>query len=421
MPSKTSIMILVMLWENHRMITSVLGRSACLGNGLRCAMVLVVASPLAGCAQSYTLTDLGIHGGDSDAPTNLVYRLNDCGQVTGYRAESGRRDGPFIWENGAIRLLGTRGNSFGEALGINNRGEVVGATDIDDAEDLFHAFLWRDGSLRDLGAFGPEEWSIANAINDAGVVVGEGSTPDGGQRAFRWEEGVMTSLGSLAEGSPTATAINNHGEIVGNLVVPGGGQRSFIWQEGVLTDLGQLGEPTEHPVTWATDINSLGEVVGSSITDEGNQHAYRWEAGIMTSLGTLGGSHSWATAINDDGKIVGGSRTRSGVVHAFLWDSGTMYDLNELTPTGLFAPILADGLDINSSGQILVDGDQGLVTRYFLMIPQGESGAQASELCEGNGVSFRPAGMCGFGAAGFVSLIVIALSLGIVRRSVRGR
>ena len=51
--------------------------------------------------------------------------------------------------------------------------------------------------ITDLGALGDSS-SVAWAINDSGVVVGE-STDEGGyiSRAFLWENGEMADLGTL--------------------------------------------------------------------------------------------------------------------------------------------------------------------------------------------------------------------------------
>jgi len=60
---------------------------------------------------------------------------------------------PFRWENGTMTSLGTLGGSVGFAQCANNRGQVIGQSNL--AGDLtFHPFLWEDGVLKDLGTFG---------------------------------------------------------------------------------------------------------------------------------------------------------------------------------------------------------------------------------------------------------------------------
>ena len=74
-------------------------------------------------------------------------------------------------------------------------GQVVGLATIG-ATGVWHAFLWADGVMTDLGTLGGLR-SAAYAINDAGQVVGHANTADGADHAFLWQDGRMTDLGTL--------------------------------------------------------------------------------------------------------------------------------------------------------------------------------------------------------------------------------
>ena len=102
----------------------------------------------------------------------------------------------------AITDLGTLGGSESWGCGINNSGQVVGASHVLGNESQ-HAFLY-DGVMHDLLGIS----SQASGINDAGVVVGSSGN------AYLYN-GVMHDLGTLGGNSSCAYAINNAGQVVG--------------------------------------------------------------------------------------------------------------------------------------------------------------------------------------------------------------
>ncbi len=149
-----------------------------------------------------------------------------------------------------------------------------------------------------------------------------------------------------------------------------------LWQGGTMTDLGTL-PGFSHSV--ACDINNNGQIVGycfdiahtydffglhakGSVTDPTGQRAFLWYAGQMTDLGTLpGDAASAALAINDAGDVVGWSRDSAsslGSSTPLMVKSTVLYDLNSCVATpGAFT----EAVDINASGQIVVQGGAGFV------------------------------------------------------------
>ena len=138
--------------------------------------------------QNGTMQDLGTLGGP-DANASFI---NEGGQVTGSSLTNSTPNpvldscgsfatpfptqGPFFWEHGDMTDIGTLGGTCGFPLAFNNRGEVVGQSDL--AGDLtFHPFLWtKTQGIQDLGTLGGDtgttEW-----INDAGDIVGKADLP----------------------------------------------------------------------------------------------------------------------------------------------------------------------------------------------------------------------------------------------------
>src|SRR5207253_1357482 len=71
------------------------------------------------------------------------------------------------------------------ARGVNSRGVAVGTlSNPGDFVHLHHAFVYKDGLLKDLSAQLAPGWAMyeANAINDQGQIAGVGATPNGAYR-----------------------------------------------------------------------------------------------------------------------------------------------------------------------------------------------------------------------------------------------
>src|SRR5205085_1012471 len=154
--------------------------------------------------------------------------------------------------NGKISVtnLGTLpGGRFSDAKGINSIGQIVGdsATGALDAagRDIYHAVLWQNGHVTDLGALGGDD-STATGINSAGQVIGYATTapPDPNAppeyaytyHAVLWQNGILTDLGTLpGVANSHAYGINAAGQVVGE-----SGRAAVLWQNGTITDLNSL-------------------------------------------------------------------------------------------------------------------------------------------------------------------------------------
>jgi probable HAF family extracellular repeat protein len=289
--------------------------------------------------RSYRIVDLGTLGG----PYSGAMAMNDRGDVVGYSATPTRMSHAFRWRNGVMTDLGALDPAvtYSVAVDVNNRGDVVGVSWVNGGT-AGHAFRWRDGVMTDLGTLGGAN-SDARAINDRGQVVGASQTPDGSFHGFLWDEGRMIDLGGL-----DARGINDRGEVVGTMLV-GTTAHGYRWYRGTVTDLGTL----EGDYSEAHAINSLGWIAGDGTTAAGTRRAVVWTRKGIHDLGSLGGDYSTTRAISDRGWIVGQAIRGDDVLTNFLWVNGTMVDLvtRGIVPGGMGTGA-GDVTDVNNRGQL---------------------------------------------------------------------
>jgi len=167
------------------------------------------------------MIDLGTLGSD---PNSSASGINDRGQIIGvsvansatFNGDNGRG---FTWNHGRITPLKTLGGTYGLPLAINNRGDIVGLSNL--AGDLNrHATLWRNGRTVDLGTLPGDGFSEATDITDTGLIVGFSCGPIG-CRAVRWDGRQITDLASALAPKEQwqlldAQAVNAQGQVVGS-------------------------------------------------------------------------------------------------------------------------------------------------------------------------------------------------------------
>jgi probable HAF family extracellular repeat protein len=227
--------------------------------------------------QDGVVRDLGTLGG----PDALTQAINERGQIIGisYISSIPNPDSgiptidPFLWENGTMVDIGTLGGTRGVASFINNRGQVVGTSNLA-GDQTQHPYLWDRGSLKDLGTLGGDNGQ-AIWINDAGEVAGEADLP-GSQThdGFLWKNGVMTDLGNLGQTS-FAFAINSEGQIVGHSKIDDGTFRAFLWEKGgPMVDLNMLvSSASDIVLADPYSINDRGEITVTGFLPNGDEHA----------------------------------------------------------------------------------------------------------------------------------------------------
>ncbi|PRY30743.1 hypothetical protein [Pseudosporangium ferrugineum] len=309
------------------------------------ALLTPVVTPVAAQAvPAWRVIDLGAGEG------SVAYAVNDLGHVAVGSSGVG-----FLWRDGRITELGNLGANHTQVQDVNNRDEVVGWSFRDDFS--MHAFLWRRGTMTDLGVLPGGTHSYAYGINDRGDVVGASETADG-RHAVVWHDGVMTDLGGddigdygaandinhagviagdwgdgnygslaarwrgderqvLTTESATATAINDRGHIVGSFAEDWSYEYGFLWRNGTVTRIEPSGGATTLIVA---DLNNRDQVAGTAFTGYTDTNAVVWQAGRTTVLPKFGGAAE-ARAINNRGQVAGYSTTTpTGTdTRAVLW------------------------------------------------------------------------------------------------------
>ncbi len=218
-----------------------------------------------------------------DSGVSDATSINTAGQVAGWSCcLAGAR--AFVWSAAkGMRDLGSLHPNDEEgtfAYDINDRGFIVGQSGVPPANPEipsanWHAFLWSPrGRMIDLGTLGGH-FSAALGINNRNEVVGVSEIADGHLHAFLWSKGEMTDLGTLGGQDSSAGAINDHGQIVGeSSLASGGSSHAFVWsaRDGMV-DLGTL---TGIGESRANDINDRGAIVGVSFDGTSEETAVMW-------------------------------------------------------------------------------------------------------------------------------------------------
>lgn len=313
-------------------------------------------------AATYQVTDIAAFNGSHAG-------INRAGAVTS-SVEIGNVYYAYVFENGSIRLL----ESFGTANSgnaINDRGDVAGECQGRQAHRT-KACIWTTVGLKKFkGLFGNYIVTV-EGINNARQVVGSTYVNLAEVHPYRYDDGVVTDLGTLGGTDAQASGINKAGHVSGYSLVARGDSHyhAFIHDGSQMKDLGTL--PGGSSLAYA--LNDADVAVGTSDVRRAESHAVIFQDGQITDLGTLGGTNSAAKSINNHGVVVGQSDTKTqGHVRGFIYRNGQMTRLdNHLDPVSGAGWTITDASGINDAGQIVASGyNEGspYVLRLVLLTP----------------------------------------------------
>lgn len=171
--------------------------------------------------------------GDS---TSAATAINQRGQAVGISGDCDQAVGRFsalhavLWDHGRpAEIPNLGGKTWHTPMAINERGDVVGFSNPPgpgdpEGEFISHAFFWNKHSDKavDIGVLEGDSFSEAFAINSRGQVVGVSFGGPNGSHAFLWRDGVLRDLNDLADIAPdvlqSAQDINDAGQITGRVL-----------------------------------------------------------------------------------------------------------------------------------------------------------------------------------------------------------
>ncbi|MGD9213126.1 MAG: DUF3466 family protein, partial [Desulfobacteraceae bacterium] len=265
--------------------------------------------------QNGNMADLGTLEG---LLSSTAYDVNDHGVVVGVAVggDGSSENTPVRWENNQIMELNIPSGLAGEAMAVNNNRIIVGYIfDPNSMPKVNQAVIWENENMTELPTSTGSTFSRALGLNESGMIVGteivkeDITEPGQGEyRAVMWKNGNLIDLGIP---NSVANDINDLGVVVGQQIEYYGDETSsnhaFLYKDGKLVDLRISNEKGSQ----AMAINNLNQVVGISTDENYDLHAVLWQDDTYYYLDDLIPDDSqwdylfWAHDINDNGQIVG--------------------------------------------------------------------------------------------------------------------
>ena len=269
--------------------------------------------------------------------------MNEVGTIVGW---AGWPYGAVYWDDGTgtTILPGLPGDEHRTAVDVNDAGVAVGESGFETIDPPQHATRWVNGEPEDLGTLPGGGDSHAEAINEAGMIVGWGYVGSD-THAFVWtEDDGMIDITPTAQFA-YAYDVNEAGQVVGYI----GGQ-AFLWEDGELTGLGTA---PGFALSAAFAINDDGVVAGQVTTASGNsERVASWTAADGWTVLGGAGEHNAGWGINRDGTVVGTGSPAGGLEQAVVYLEGFgLLTVGELLTTNDY--FLTNAFDVDDAGRIL--------------------------------------------------------------------
>jgi probable HAF family extracellular repeat protein len=207
----------------------------------------------------------------ANGTANSLNDINRRGEIVTTATFSNGAVNAAVINGSQLIALGTLGGDQSEGRGISNRGHVVGISktaDTGSGSDT-HAFLYFRGEMEDIGTLPNGKNSVAAKVNGRGEVVG---TADVGpvsteccdptpRHAFLYRNGTLQDLGTFSGNDPSLLSegvdINQHGDVLGRAQVPDSTRpfeivtHPFLYRNGKMLDVTTLIDPNDPLAAYA--------------------------------------------------------------------------------------------------------------------------------------------------------------------------
>ena len=298
---------------------------------------------------------------------------------------------PFVYSGGALVDLGTLGGGDGQALGINDAGQITGQSFNGAAE---HAFLYSNGVMTDLNPFGSSD----SAGNMRQLTVGGDATGNNGIVTLSLNGGTLnvsgngdaftniTSRGVLTGDGVLSGAVVNLGTVNAvNLTINGG-----LANQGMVTGNGRLNTDLSNLAGGTVRVDSGQRLLlnGVSHSNSGSFDIHGGEiqvTGVLTNnagarILVNGGRLAVNSGLANDGQLLV-TFGESAVFGPIVNRSGGKIILSDNSNSTFY-----DALDVNGGGELRVSAGS---TAVFFGSVQQRTGA----LFTGGGTKFYEGGL----------------------------
>jgi uncharacterized membrane protein len=279
--------------------------------------VTLLAFVTSACAQ-FSFTSIDYPGGT----LTTALGINDRGDIVGAYRLVPPRHALLIQRGQYIPLAPTTvlGTDYSSAVKSNDSGDVVGQ--FIGADGFFHGFLLSKGVVTTLDFPGASD-TYAFGINVLGIVVGYWDLLDANgnllaYHGFTWQNGAFKEVNFPGSVDSAVLGINVRGDLVGS------------WDSGITSPIAHgyvcstgkcFSFDVPFPgstITQPDDISVLGHITGGYVDANGALHSFLVVGGNFTSFDFPGATATIAWGINAADHIVGRYTAADGSTHGFL-------------------------------------------------------------------------------------------------------